>query len=81
MLSSQCQRTQPHSHLGSFLGVAQGSAIRAKDSTWLSLLTLKWQDRKDGSGISHRPQICSKTETEEGGPGLPWGGYGQTPLS
>lgn len=33
---------QSHSHLGSFLGRAQGSAIRAKDSAWLAFLTLKW---------------------------------------
>lgn len=44
---------QTHSHLGSLLGVAQGSAIRAEDSAWLSFLTLEWQGRTDWSGLSH----------------------------
>lgn len=57
---------QTHSHLGSLLGMAQGSAIRAKDSAWLSLLTLEWQGRKDRSGLSHWSSDTHTTEATRG---------------
>lgn len=53
---------QPYSHLGSLLGETQSSAIGAKDSAWLSLLTLEWEGRKDRSGLTHWP---SDTPTQK----------------